>query len=481
MPRRGRGMGPRLGCLLVVGAVLGKSPTLSRVKPLASSGCPSVYIYDLPEYWDLPVKLSKLSTLKAESAVGQRCDRAKLSRGRRLWGRTHDDGAARYPLGDPRRNRKQAAGAKYTSEFSTDQYDMPLLLLWRLVRSEVCRRVEDPADADLFVVPTWPAPKGYHDWLSVCNSTGGGLAARLAHLDNRTAHRHVFLVGKGHLTPKGPACDDWWEKPEGLLRSAQRFAYSPDYVEVDEASHSHRSYGPALLDDDATADAIAGAARSEAFPNLVGVPYPSNVHAGRKDDHVPWRKRGTRARLALYLGAPRLSLGKRSDGTPSYSAARHLIAAQCLEAKDADCEVVDPQTVASHHHNHAHFCGLEETTYASTFCFEPGGDSPYRKGFYDALLTGCIPVVFGVYAARAAPWFVDRDALVVLNETAYLDGAFNAVDALRAIPAAEIDRKRKVIAATAHRAMYARDDLRGDAVETLLTGALAAARRREAG
>jgi hypothetical protein len=36
----------------------------------------------------------------------------------------------------------------------------------------------------------------------------------------------------------------------------------------------------------------------------------------------------------------------------------------------------------------------------STFCFSPGGDFPTRKGFLDAMLSGCIPVTFQLATAQ---------------------------------------------------------------------------------
>ena len=69
----------------------------------------------------------------------------------------------------------------------------------------------------------------------------------------------------------------------------------------------------------------------------------------------------------------------------------------------------------------------------ATFCLEPGGDSPYRKGVFDALLSGCVPVLFSQQLARVAPWHRGLEALpgvgafsphaVVLNASAVARGA----------------------------------------------------------
>jgi hypothetical protein len=89
-------------------------------------------------------------------------------------------------------------------------------------------------------------------------------------------------------------------------------------------------------------------------------------------------------------------------------------------------------------------------------------------------------VVFGLYNARVSPWFVPPNVVVVLNETAYLNGEFDALDALAAIPQSDVRRRQRALAAGATRIQYALDDVEGDAVETLLRGARAAALRREA-
>ena len=71
-----------------------------------------------------------------------------------------------------------------------------------------------------------------------------------------------------------------------------------------------------------------------------------------------------------------------------------------------------------------------------------------------------------------------RDALVVVNETAYLGGAFNVLDLLRAVPPARVAAMRAALRDGAHRLQYAAADAPGDAFETLLRGAFDAAKKR---
>jgi hypothetical protein len=72
--------------------------------------CPKVFIYDLPDYWDYDTPLSQLHTARASTIFGPPCK--KLLR-------------------------------------RTNQFAMPLLVMWRLVTSSRCRRTLNPQEADV--------------------------------------------------------------------------------------------------------------------------------------------------------------------------------------------------------------------------------------------------------------------------------------------------------------------------------------------
>ena len=129
-----------------------------------------------------------------------------------------------------------------------------------------------------------------------------------------------------------------------------------------------------------------------------------------------------------------------------------------------------------------HKCGFATIHRSATFCFEPGGDSPYRKGFYDAMLAGCIPVIFSLQNELVAPWFVPKGVAVRLSESAYTNGTFKALDVLRSIAPEEIRRRQSILREHGHRLQYAVDDTgdEPDAVETLFVGALGLAHDLEA-
>ena len=335
-------------------------------------------------------------------------------------------------------------------------------------------------------MPTFPGGEGKgRDWKDACAGETDGLASSLAYLDARTAHRHVFLVSKGAPKAAEDGCDPWWRRPEGLLRRALRFAYSDAYDAGGRPGLPF--YGPFRLDDDEVAARLAEDPLDDtaSIPHLHSVPYPSSIHASRSARTPPWAVGAGAhgASLASFVGEP------RAVEKGNYARARPKLIADCAAAPDAACRVYDPhaanrlgETGAYAKARGRHFCGLEETTQRATFCLEPGGDSPYRKGFYDALATGCIPVVFSQYARAVAPhhWGSFRNASTVfVDEAAYAAGDLDLFAFLRGIPGDAVAAMQRTIDAHAHRLMYALDDYPHDAVENILVGAAHLARRRE--
>ena len=77
---------------------------------------------------------------------------------------------------------------------------------------------------------------------------------------------------------------------------------------------------------------------------------------------------------------------------------------------------------------------------ASVFCLQPRGDSATRKGFFDTILAGCIPVVFSnqtafeqypyhlAHSSRATPFSV------FISEELILGGGIDVIHALSLIP-----------------------------------------------
>lgn len=82
------------------------------------------------------------------------------------------------------------------------------------------------------------------------------------------------------------------------------------------------------------------------------------------------------------------------------------------------------------------------------FCPQPPGDSPSRRGFYDAVQNGCIPVIFREFSYKrlfpASPE-MDSDLFTVfIPEQDLIDSeGYDLITRLSLIPAEEIRRKQE--------------------------------------
>ena len=177
---------------------------------------PRVFVYDLPELWDLDMPLNDSSAWRGrrESIYGPRCSDGGLTL------------------------------------FDTDRTAMPAILLYRLLHPRArCGRV-DASQADLYVIPFYPKPGKPSKWRHVCRKPQLPLS-RLEHLNTKTAARHVILIGEDHakLDSNGPGCN-WLSNPPGLLAEAIRIfpsqvLYTPYPVTVQkDGSQIEKWYGP---------------------------------------------------------------------------------------------------------------------------------------------------------------------------------------------------------------------------------------------
>jgi hypothetical protein len=94
--------------------------------------CPKVYIYNIPDLWDWE---------KASLKDMSRCHPDMI------WGTPCEDGT-----------------------FQTNQYMMPIIVIYRLLRSKACKTTTDPSKAELFLVPAFSGPKTANRWDQRCRS-----------------------------------------------------------------------------------------------------------------------------------------------------------------------------------------------------------------------------------------------------------------------------------------------------------------------
>lgn len=119
----------------------------------------------------------------------------------------------------------------------------------------------------------------------------------------------------------------------------------------------------------------------------VAVPYPTNFHPSSEAELRSWQAavRDTkRTQFVSFAGSPRGPRQANTTGT-----VRDELFSQC--AGSPKCKhVVCTQKLCAANAQTIYKLSLE-----SVFCLQPPGDSPTRKGIFDALLSGCVPVLFG--------------------------------------------------------------------------------------
>lgn len=391
--------------------------------------CPTTFIYDIPELWDLEKPLHEIPEL-GEYLL------------HRHWGpRCGGDGT-----------------------YHLNQYDVPAIVIYRLITSKRCRVTSDPEEADLFLVPYRPRAK------TGAQHCAGGQAPDpepyLMHLNEQTAHKHLFMLGKGHLVLSH--CAPWWKQPTGLLQRAIRVAYSMPARPPPRMSFV-TGYGP-VDSRNLTLDEIARYTHAfdddhVQFPHTFSVPYPSTGALGAKPVMEPWRNsESSRPILAYFMGEPH---GR-------YGEVRQKIIDDCQTAGSPTC--VHGQAILD-------LCQGIAIKEQALFCLEPGGDSPYRKSVFDDLSSGCIPVVFSPYLQLVAPWHwghFRNESQVYINREDYLEGKIDLFVELQNIAASpRLQQLRRAIAANAHATQYSQSDYPGDGVERLLIGAHHAAQSWE--
>ena len=313
-----------------------------------------------------------------------------------------------------------------------------------------CRTL-DPADADLFFVPAfshvstgWTNTKKrmVADNMSTA-SRDDALFTRLRSvhsrsgesvLDARGGADHVLLVTREGLLQDG---SPYWELDyaDSRLGAATRLAIS----EFRSVWHAE---WPSSSVDRAAAD------------QYQSVPYNAVVHADTHMRLVPWQHLPSRRRdnpLVAYTA------GSRSRGEAALL--RAALTRSCIDGRPW-CDTRAPEAEGAGV-GEQDFSGISALYYAATFCLQPIGDTISRKGVVDALLLGCIPVLFHRGQQQQWGWFWGSwvtDATVLFNMTAVIDGTVDVVHQLRGIAPARVTAMRETISRHAHAFQWSSTD-----------------------
>ena len=110
----------------------------------------------------------------------------------------------------------------------------------------------------------------------------------------------------------------------------------------------------------------------------------------------------------------------------------------------------------------------------ATFCLQPGGDTISRKAIVDALLLGCIPVLFFKSTLTQWPWHWGEwvlNASVFIDHQEIEDNRTDPVAHLASLPPERVRAMQRTLALHAHTLAYGLGPrgLPGDAIERLVS------------
>ena len=143
-----------------------------------------------------------------------------------------------------------------------------------------------------------------------------------------------------------------------------------------------------LLIEPSALDCVSSPGTCVEIPNSFGVPYSTFLHPPSEAATADWQdfvRRKERRHVLSFVGGRHRTISARHPRTALIS--------RCSAAGNVSsnpCHLVDcdnPKTRCDRPR-------IVDVLLNSTFCLEPPGDWPTRAGFFDALVSGCIPVVF---------------------------------------------------------------------------------------
>jgi hypothetical protein len=257
--------------------------------------------------------------------------------------------------------------------YDTWQFALFRMFLSRMVRS--AHRTSEPGEADFFVVPYDMGAEVYVD------AAG---EYRRSNLNPQGSAMLDFLSKQGHLLSKG--CQD------------HVFFYSANIVPRRLCS-AMRS----LLSICRNATILTGEVsqgHQKSFPHLQAIPMVASYHWNEADAQLSVPAITSSIANKRYFVS---AFGSANTHMPSSNKLRRLLFEQCrranrmkLSASGHGFEVLcfserfDPQT----NRDTVDIRKILSSYEVSMFCLLPPGDTALRKGVFDAILAGCVPVLF---------------------------------------------------------------------------------------
>lgn len=184
---------------------------------------------------------------------------------------------------------------------------------------------------------------------------------------------------------------------------------------------------------------------------FISVPFPSAYHWHDDIKNLPWEVSDTRAKervtMATYLGSTQTL-------NPFHTKIRRSMAKQCEESKH--CKWLQ----IAHTSKDSSIGDYLSVYKKSVFCLCPPGDDPARKAVFDAIISGCIPVIFHESTLyNQYPWHFNEGEALEISISVPGDqvrrNKLKFMDFLETVSPEVIKMKQQKIAEVAPRLQYA--------------------------
>lgn len=293
----------------------------------------------------------------------------------------------------------------------------------RMKRSK--RRTFDPEKADLFIIPYDLGLDGYLD-------------------DNTCRTRRGCTKGLVGKLEKYLTAQKYWQRHQG-----------GDHVVLWSLGNYHpwpRNGCDVFMKDFCRKCTITCYWMDPSIPEhrFISVPFPGAYHWHDNIKNIPWDTTdaalAARKTLAVYLGSTHTL-------NPYHTKIRRAMAKQCEDHEN--CEWMQ----IAHSSKDMSIGDFLSVYRKATFCLCPPGDDPARKAVFDAILSGCIPVIFHESTLfNQYPWHFDEGEALGISISVPGNlvrlGTLKFMEYLKKVPPSTIRAKQEEIKRLAPRIQY---------------------------
>lgn len=316
------------------------------------------------------------------------------------------------------------------SVHNTWQFSLEVILHHKLLSSPL--RVLDPAKADVFYVPYYGAASCFC-YLKDANATEEA-RENIDALVQFLKQQEPFQKGLPHVMALGKIEREMGSGRCILLQNPHLRSFTFIGIEQ-EVIDKHRQYIHNVV---------------SAPKPLIAVPYPSYGHLNTNGTYYEDAlHQENRSVLVFLAAATRRSNPVRSKVLQQMTNLTTLSFEEYFKARGPKNGSVDQVWLATPECRGSHNRNTIEWMRHSVFCLEPPGDSPTRKSFYDAVISGCIPVILSGSKYRVKYPFDDvidyTKFTVAIPEQGIRTEEVNIVEFLKTLSATIIKDKRRYL------------------------------------